>query len=93
MTAPHMLRVRPHRLVGDRPVPLEDGTKLTHGRAGTDGFLVRDSSFIRRRIMFGELELLAEGPDALPAAIEAKATKAAAAAAPPPAPAPKGASA
>ena len=92
MTAPNMLRVRPHKAVGDLPVPLEDGTKLTHARAGKHGHLVADTMYIRRRIRSRELELLAEGAAALPAAIEAKAAQEAKAAAAD-APAPVGAAA
>lgn len=72
MTAPKMLRVRPHKSVGDLPVPLADGTRLTHERAGAHGHLVADSAYIRRRIAAGELDVVAEGAAALPAAIEAK---------------------
>lgn len=72
MTAPNMLRVRPHEKIGALPVPLEDGTRLTRDMAGTHGHLLPDSVYVRRRIAAQELELLAEGAAALPATIEAK---------------------
>nr|WP_294547674.1 hypothetical protein [uncultured Rhodopila sp.] len=63
---PAMLRVLP---AGQLPVPTHDGSKIVHlRRAGSpkEGHLVPDNLHNRRRIMFGELELLAEGPAALP---------------------------
>jgi hypothetical protein len=61
------LRVLP---AGDLPVPVHDG--VSHGRllregAPPEGHLVADTLHNRRRILFGELTLLAEGAAALPA--------------------------
>jgi hypothetical protein len=64
MTAQY-LRVLPHSSLGATPVPMPDGSKLHRHNAPAEGHLVMDSLFVRRRIMFGELELLAEGPEAL----------------------------
>ena len=67
MTAPAMLRVIP---TGDHPVPTHDGKVLKHlTRAGAraGGHLVPDNLHNRRRILFGELTLLAEGAEALAA--------------------------
>lgn len=63
---PAMLRVLP---AGDLPVPAHDGTAALHLRregAPAEGHLVPDNLHNRRRILFGELLLLAEGPAALP---------------------------
>ncbi len=65
-TVPHMLRVMPHPSVGDLPVPLHDGRRLTRAGAPEEGYLVADSLYVRRRILFNELVLLAEGQDAHP---------------------------
>jgi hypothetical protein len=76
--APAMLRVMP---TGDLPVPSHDGRKhvpLLRAGAPAEGHLVPDNLHNRRRILFGELLLLAEGeaalpkPDPLPAAKPAK---------------------
>lgn len=63
--APAMLRVMP---TSDLPCPTHDGRK--HGRlhrkdAPKEGHLVVDNVFHRRRIAFGELQLIAEGDAAL----------------------------
>lgn len=59
------LRVRP---LLDVPVPLGGGRTLTTADCPAEGALVVDDIFVRRRIHFGELELLAEGAAALPPA-------------------------
>ena len=63
---PAMLRVLP---AGDLPVPTHDGKAAVHLRregAPAEGHLVPDNLHNRRRILFGELVLLAEGAAALP---------------------------
>jgi hypothetical protein len=66
MSGPSMLRVRPADGVGDRPVPLEDGSRLSRANCPAEGKLVRDTIYVRRRVLFGELEIVAEGAAALP---------------------------
>jgi hypothetical protein len=63
---PRMLRVMPHPDVGELPVPMDDGKRLTRAGAPEGGYLVEDSVYVRRRIMFKELVVLAEGDAALP---------------------------
>jgi hypothetical protein len=60
------LRVVPTAAMGELPVPLGDGRKVTRAAAPPEGYLIADSVFVRRRIASGELELKAEGPAALP---------------------------
>lgn len=73
------LRVMPHERVGSLHVPIGGGRKIGRDDAPKEGHLVMDSHFIRRRLHFGELVLLAEGPAALlEAAPEAAAAKPAA---------------
>jgi hypothetical protein len=85
--APAMLRVMP---TGDLPVPSHDGTKLRHLKregAPAAGHMVPDNLHNRRRILFGELLLLAEGDAALPKAEpDAPAAATPPALVPPPAP-------
>ncbi len=65
---PHMLRVRPHVSVSDLPVPMPGGKRLTRAQCPPEGFLIADGLFVRRRILFNELELVSEGAAALPKA-------------------------
>jgi hypothetical protein len=64
MTAQY-LRVIPHEQMGDAQVPVGDGRRIARAGAPARGYLVPDSHFVRRRIHFGELVLLAEGPAAV----------------------------
>jgi hypothetical protein len=76
---PGYLRVMP---VGDHPVPVHDGRKhgwLRREGAPAEGHLVPDTLHNRRRILFGELTLLAEGDAALPRGAAAPASPALAA--------------
>ncbi len=59
------LRVIPHANVAGLRVPLGDGRHVRRDECPAHGVLVPDSHFVRRRIRFAELELLAEGEDAL----------------------------
>lgn len=68
MSVPAMLRVKPHPSLRDIPVPLEDGTKLRAADCPPEGKLVRDTIYVRRRVMFNELVIVAEGDAALPKA-------------------------
>ena len=63
---PGYLRVTPS---GDLPTPTHDGEGgrlVLRKGAPPEGHLVADNVFNRRRILFGELVLLAEGDAALP---------------------------
>jgi hypothetical protein len=85
------LRVMPHERMGDMPVPLGNGQKLSRADAPANGFLIMDSHFIRRRVSFNELVILAEGAAATAEPAPAAAGRPTPQAGAPPAPQPSAA--